>query len=538
MTGTKTTWAKIDETAVVEGTLEIIRENERLTESLLAVSRILQAEDAGWESIISDSGEYGGIQLEELQERSAEIRSAIVKSPVLGRGAHLRTSYVWSKGINIPDMKPDTESKSGPKSAARAADELRYEQFKQEINYRYIFSATAQEEMERCAYSDGNFFALADSKTKTIRRVPLQEITAFISNPDFIEEVWAWQRTWMQVDKSGKAVEKKVWYYTDDCPLPLAERAKTKIRKVDVDHTKVMIAQSFNKMVGWPLGIPDAVSVIAWAKLYSDFLKHGYVMNRALASIAFKATTETKDQGQRASMRLAETKGSAGKTAVLGAASNLQALPSAGRSYDFDGGRPLAALVATGVQVSIVHLLSDPGAAGSSYGSASNLDLPTKRAIVSRQRAWASYFERILRWFGVDEPVVSFPSLEEPDFYREVQALMLGWNSGNIHPREMRARLLELLDIVTDDKGDIPGVLIPNNAESMKQVAAAQPKPAATTASPDQGQSKGTGDAKDSGDLRNDDKVGESLRALMETSERERLEGLMVDLIETLERRR
>lgn len=511
----------------INATLETIDSRADLRESATAVLNLLKVEDEGWESLFG-ADETDGLDLEELKERSEEIREAMVKSPVMDRGAQLRHSYVWSKGINLPDLKPEAYgTRNGPKSK----DDRLYEAYLNPVNQRYVFSATAQEEMERALYSDGNFFLLGDNKTRLLRRVPLTEITGFVHNPDFKEEIWAWQRTWMRVKNDGTKVQQKRWYYTDDCPLPSTERASA-IGDVPVDQESTILAHSVNRMVGWPLGIPDAIAVLAWAKLYSDFLKHGYVMSRALASIAFKAVASTQEGAKRSAAKAAAPAG-AGRTSIVGQADGLQAMPTAGRGYDFSSGRPLAAMIATGVQVSIVHLLSDPGAAGSSYGSASNLDLPTKRAVVARQRSWISFFERVLSWLGANDPKITFPSLEEPDFYRMLQSLVLGWNTGNIRPKEMRLKLLELLDIITDDTTEVEGVLIPNNALSLQQTQKAMGTDDGqdtSSTSPNQGRSNGAGDADDDGDLRSGDNQGENLA----TWERRELTERIGELLDVL----
>ena len=525
----KSTMKQSPETQAATEAAKLIHENSVMREHMSAILQQIRFEDEGWETIFGPSvaGEYGGLQLEDLKAQSRRIRESMIKSPIMQRGANLRTSYVWSKGINLPNLKPDDY---GKKPGAKTREAKRYDAFRQEINQRYVFSAGAKEEMERALYSDGNFFLLGDSVTQTLRRVPLDEIDGFMRNPDFAEEVWAWKRTWTQQDSEGKSKSVSRWYYTDDCPIPRNERVNS-IGKTPVDHDKELLVMSANRLVGWPLGVPDAISVLSWAKLYSDFLKHGYVMSRALASIAFKATSASPDGTKKAAARMSRNAG-AGQTAIMGQANELTAMPTAGRGYDFGSGRPLAAQVATGVQVSIVHLLSDPGAAGSSYGSASNLDLPTKRAVVSRQEAWKSFFERILRWFGVADPIVNFPTLEEPDFYREVQALVLGWQTGNIQPGEMRLRLMDLLDIVSDDKGSVPGVIIPNNSANVEPASAGAPGPS-STAAPDQGRSNGAGRG-GVNDLR-DDAVGEALSALRGISDRDEMRALLLEALERID---
>lgn len=491
--------------AATHDVLERLSEDPVARESFAAMNRLIDAEDTHWSSIFGGVKDYGGLELEDVKKASEAIREAIVKSPTIDRGAQLRHSYVWSKGVNLPK----TESDSGARPGARTKLE---KILANPITRRHFLSDTAHEELERGAYSDGNVFALADKKTGEARTVPLDEITGFITNPDFSSEIWAWKREWTHNDGQATAEAKSAWYYADDCPLGKSDRA-TAINDVAVDPTKTMVVHSVNRQIGWPLGIPDAIAAVAWAKLYSEFLKHGYVMSRALASIAFRATVASKAGGENASMKMANTQG-AGNTAVMGAANSLTALPTAGRGYDFDSGRPIAAMVATAVQVSIVHLLSDPGAAGSSYGSASNLDLPTKRAVLSRQRSWADFLNRLLAALGFEGADITFPSLEEPDFYRELQSVVAGWATGLLHEDEVRAKLVALLSIENSKTKAPDGVMLPNNENSWaRNDVDPKEKPGSSDQGVGQGHSTPAGKGPNANDLRSDG-VGEAARML------------------------
>lgn len=494
--------------AATHDVLERLAEDPVARESFAAMQRLIDTEDTHWSSIFGAPDDHDGLSLEEIKKASESIREGIVKSPTIDRGAQLRHSYVWSKGINLPKIDQGSATRPGAKTKVEKI-------LKNPITRRYFLDGTAHEELERALYSDGNLFALADSKKQEARIIPLSEITAFITNPDFASEIWAWKREWKHDDGSAAATSEAAWYYTDDCPLTIAQRA-TKIKDVPVDKSKTIVVHSVNRQVGWPLGIPDAIAAIAWAKLYSEFLKHGYVMSRALASIAFRATVASKSAGENASMKLANTQG-AGNTAVMGAANSLTALPTAGRGYDFDSGRPIAAMVATAVQVSIVHLLSDPGAAGSSYGSASNLDLPTKRAILARQQSWADFLNRLFAALGYQDARVTFPSLEEPDFFREVQSIIAGWATGLLHEDEVRTKLIALLSIETEKDAAPAGVMLPNNEKSWARndvdPKEDPDKPAApgSDQGTGQGHSTGAGKGPNANDLRSDG-IGEAAR--------------------------
>lgn len=472
--------------------VEILNESKMFREAAAEINRAFTLEDRDWEQMLGGV-DHEGPTLDSIKAISAEVRQAMLKpsvAPLVNRGAQLRHSYVWSKGVKLPE--PPTDAKPGPKGA----EALAHEAIAHAVNQNNVFSGDAHEEMERALYSDGSFFLLGDKATRLLRRVPLTEITGFITNPDFADEVWAWRRSWKSHKADGSSTTEHAWYYVADCPEPVAKRPK-KIDDDRVDGSKEFLVKSVNRHVGWPLGIPDAIAIVAWAKLYSEFMKYGYIMNRALATIAFTATPKTKTQGEKAAVRMASATG-AGQTAI---GANVSPVATAGKGYDFDAGRPLAALAATSVQVSIVHLLSDPGAAGSSYGSASNLDAPQARAIQVRQKSWARYLESVLKWLGLKDPEVSFPSLEDPDFYREMQGIILGWNSGVLHEEEVRTRLISLLNILTSKTEAPSGVMVPNNVNSILRPDVDGDGSPSSTASPDQGTSKGTGKARDSHDL-------------------------------------
>jgi hypothetical protein len=270
-------------------------------------------------------------------------------------------------------------------------------------------------------------------------------------------------------------------------------------------------------MVGWPYGVPDALSALVWVRLYRYFLVNGKIMSDALAQFAFKATSTTKDGAANAALALGGTQ-AAGQTAVIGAANTLVPMSTAGRGYDFGSGDALAAVVAAALEVSVVHLTANPGNAGS-YGASATLDLPTQMAVLSRQQWHIDFDKRVLRWLGAPDATATFVSSESAtDIYREIQALLLMWSSGLYQPEPIEARLSELMDILGNK---VPkGIIVPNNSDadyldSPNRTAIPNPngpdapKPAqdggnANGTSPGQGQSSGVGKAPKSNDLRSD----------------------------------
>lgn len=448
-------YAASAQVAILSEAMVILEENNKdLAESLAGVSQMLAWEDRGWD-LLWGSNDAFGIQRLELIQISEKIREMVVGSPIVKRGAQLRASYVWSKGMQIEGALP-----SGTSGRPTALQNF----YADPVNKQYLFSSDAHEILERAAYTDGNVFFVGDNETKKVRTIPVWEISGELRNPDFNDEIWAYQRTWNSWTVTGGSKPNKEWYYTNR----YTGTKRTSINRYPVNSKKTILVKQFNRQAGWAWGIPDAISIVAWARLYSEFLKNGKIMTQALAQFAFKAVVKTKTAGDNASVKLAGK--STGATAVTGDANDLVPLNSAGRGYDFDSGRALAAMVATGIEVSLIHLLSDPGAAGSSYGSAQSLDLPTKRAIVSRQRSWADFYTEVLEWAGVKNPKVSFEQLDDPDYYREIQALLLGFGSGAIDWDEFRPKLLSLLNIESKHDTEPDGAMLPNNSHSLDRL--------------------------------------------------------------------
>lgn len=498
------------------------RAAEIIQEALPRVQAMLQAEDRGWAELFSGTsgGDLPGPDLDHVKEASELAREMAFGSPLIARGLDLRTSYVWSKGVVIEGApttsKGDEVKRRGPKGKKETF-------FGDTTVQRHLLSSEAHKDMEASAFTDGHFFLVGDDKTKKVHPIPLYEIDMVYLNPDYSGEVWAYRRTWTSVE-AGRDTTKSVWYYVDtytgDRKNP---EGSNPMPKSQVDKEKTLFVKSFNTMVGWPLGVGDALPALKWARFYAEMVNDGRIVSKANAKFTYKAKNKTAQGAQNAAATASNARG-VGNIASLGDGNDLIAIPQSNRSYDFNGLRPIAAQVATALNVSVVHILSDPGAAGSSYGSASNLDLPTKRAMVSRQSEWVEFLQRVIKWGTGEDLAVSFPSLDDPDPYREMQLVTMSWNSGVIHPEEMRDRTLAIGGFTPLETDAPEGVMLPNNEKSLNRSdvdtdssGGSSSGVSPTASSPDQGARNGTGGVSDSTakDLRNE-ALHEEISALRE----------------------
>lgn len=512
--------------------VQLLMDEVRELQEQWSGTSVLKAEDAGWKLLLGGKElDSEGPTLDELKQVSKQARD-MTANPLIDRAIALRQSYIWSKPpqIPLPDKAPGT---AGRKSALeRFVSNPR--------NQASLLSTDAHEKMELAAITDGCFLLLADKSTKVVRPIPLTEIVDIMVHDDFSSEIQAYKRRWSHFDREeGRTEELEEWVYVEN--VPASERVDeietlTRGQKVLVPTSKryEMIDFWANQQVGWALGTPDALAAIPWARMYVELFNRGKVMTEELAKFIGRITNKTKTGHAQTGAKIAAAKG-AGKFATMADGNQMEIFGSAGKTYDFGGIRPVAALVATAMEVSVVHLLSDPGAAGSSYGSASNLDLPTKRAVVQRQRSWASYLERVLKWATAQDVIVTFPTLDEPDPYREMQTVILAWQNGFLHADEARKRIAAIANVELVHDFAPEGILVPNNINSLaRRDLDTDAHANATVASPGQGQANGTGGTSGAAaqDLRTDVISAEAmLRTAIQEMDRTELQMLLREVL-------
>ncbi len=512
-------------------------DNAMLKEELSQVNAMFAKEDIGWGRFGQGNDLDQGLELLELHRWAWQIREAMAGNPHIKRGWRLRASYVWRDGIQYENI-PGAKQGKGTNVQAR---------IDQPINQRNFFGHSAREEREGALYSDSAVYYLGDSRDYSLQPVPIWQIYGYYTNPDNHAEVWAYRRVWEHWEQGVGATPMNMWYLTDRYPQNGPRPTAINLGGVEypVDPNIIMFEGHVNGQIGWAHGIPDALAALIWARLYRDFLTNGKIMSDAMAQFAFQATVQSKKGADNVALALAQPR-QAGGVAVGGVPNQLVPMSTAGKGYDFASGNELAAVIATALEVSTIHLTSNPGSAGASYGSAQTLDMPTKLAIESRRQWHIEFDKRVLAWMGAKDAIVTFGSQDDlTDIFREVQALLLMWSSGLYAAAPLEARLSQLMTVVGNV---IPsGVIVPNNSDAKYLVtpdrtanpnagvlpandptataaAKATDKAAATAAnkggvsnpngtSPQQGKSSGVGKGTNANDLRTD-KIANMLQQL------------------------
>lgn len=408
----------------------MMSENELLKESYASMaSALLAFEDEGW-NVPNGFSNDNGFTLEQVRMGAERIRELSEGNPLLKRGSALRNSYVFGRGINYGEQPP------------RIRKLIENQQ-----NQDVIFSPEAQAINERSHFTDGQFFLLGDVNTKEFQRIPLDEISGVVTDPDDPERIRYFRRSWSRQvqDLNSNKVETKemsVWYPADT--YTPSGRFASKIQNQPVDVTKKMFASRVNRRAGRIWGVPDALPAVPWAHAYNEYLKDGSRMLKSLAMFAWQLKSKTKSGATNAAAAIA-TPSTVGSTAVMGNDMDLSSMPRA-NAVDLSTGRPLASMVASALEVSVVALLSDPGSSGA-YGTAQTLDAPTLKAMESRQHIWTNFYRRVLEFMGAKDVDINWPKIETEPSQRLMQALALARETNAIWDDEYRAAVIETLDV-------------------------------------------------------------------------------------------
>lgn len=496
----------------LESALAAFENQSILVEQLTNVNAMFKREDVGWKKLFSGEASDKGLTLDDLKDWDDQIREAIAGNPHIGRGLGLRSSYVWEGGMHYENVKSESRGRGGKAGNIQALID-------KPVNQVNFFGNDARRQREAALYSQSIVWYIGDNSSKELQPVPIWEITGDYRNPDNDAEIWAYRRSWVRGNENEETIE---WYFTDifwDKKIPYIP---IKGGKNEFVHpSKTIFDGKVRGQIGWAYGVPDALSALTWARLYRDFLVNGKIMSDSLATFAFKAAVGNDQAGDNASMRIGNGS-TAGSTAIAGVANDLVPISTAGKGYDFDSGRALASVVATALEVSVIALTSDPGTAGSSYGSASTLDLPTRLAIKARRQWHVDFDLRVLKWMGATDARASFDSMDDPaDVYRSLQGLAIKWLTGAMTVKELRAELGALSKFVNPDEDAPEGIMLPNNEKSLSRAdvdadskatsASGQP----SAASPGQGKSTGAGSGVKSGNTRSK-AVNESAQKLLD----------------------
>lgn len=370
----------------------------RLTEVEENLLRISDAFDGvGWSPL--PGNEANEIPLKTVKKIAEVSRAMNAMNPFVKRGVNARISYIWGKGVMFDGIE-NVKDQFGR-------------------NRKKMFSPQAYEELERVLATDGNAFTALPIKAEvngvpsSAFRVVLDEIVGSVSNPLDAEEIWYYKREYSILVTNPDTGEQEVksetkWYMS----LGYYQQRKSigkgmprRWNKHGVEQNYIIQHATVNKQVGWRWGIPDITPVIFWAKAYKEYLEDNAMLVKAYSRLAWQVKVPNVAGGNAASatvMRPPQRDPITGELQHAGGTyvgtTEMTAVPATGSQVDFAKGSALASAIAAGLEVSKIVITSDAG--DSNRSGAESLDLPTLKAMESRQQLHVERFMEIFEFWG------------------------------------------------------------------------------------------------------------------------------------------
>lgn len=420
---------------------------QELEEDLLKISDAF--DNVGWSPL--EAKQAKEMDLDTIKKVSEVARAMLEMNPFIKSGVTARIGYIWGKGVEFEKVE-----------AAQANIDL---------NYDKLFSPQALAEREKAAAADGNVFTALpvgddlEDDERTAVRIPLHQIAGVIANPDDPEEVWFYLREWT-VPKTnlttGITREEPVKkYYPSIAYYQRIERQGRAMprnrNKVGVEQRYVLMHETVNKQIGWRWGVPDIMPVIYWAKAYKEYLEDNAMLVKAYSRLAWQIKAPNMAAAQAASAQVmapptrdpitGELRRS-GASAITGLGTELSPTGTNGSQVDFTKGSPLASAIAAGLEVPQAVIVKTTGDAGSNAAE-KTLDLPTLKAMETRQKLWGHGFEVLFRFWGSEEAEIVWPQIETDTTKDRVAALVQATRDAELlYPEEARKELISIFGIV------------------------------------------------------------------------------------------
>lgn len=364
----------------------------------------LQLEDRGWRqlaSAVSDEFTPAG-----RKTMAALCRTMAVANPMMKGALSTRIGYIWGQGVEVRG----TVTGDDQDQAAAVNDVV---QAFLDANQRSLTGSQAQEELERALGTDGNVYlaCFTDplSGVVQVRSTPADEIVDVITNPEDRDEPWFYKRTYAQRTleagtDSGttRARSQMVTVYHP----ALSYRPASRVKRLtvngdagDVQWGAPILHVAVNRLDGWIYGVPDLYASLSWARAYREFLGDWATLTKSLSKIAWRAVGNTRSKAQQAAARVQQLDpdAPAGGVSVSGPGVGLEAVSKSGATIDSDSGKPLAAMVATGLDLPVTVLLADPGVTGA-RAVAETLTAPTILAMGMRRLLWQAAYSALVAY--------------------------------------------------------------------------------------------------------------------------------------------
>lgn len=481
-------------------------ENEFLRESYRDTARsIMSFDEEGWSPAGVNYNDNQGFSLADIQSMALAIRKTVQDNALLARGLRLKNNHVFGRGFDF-EFDGVTKNKSG--ALRGGVDSIINDPVNQEI----VFSNTAAKRNNKTLFETGNLFIIYDKVKKQFSRLLIDNIGQAICFDDDRTRVKYYLRQYSKVNSFGLTnITKQEWIplYNYDVTKPkhpkrmnLPEGGSAPVR-----DDLVVVEHKANITDGQLWGKPDCLAAIPWAWAAGEFLRDGSVLFKSISTIAFHVKNKSAEGNKRVGAKLNRAR-HAGQVVQTGMDSEISQVPRYG-NIDLYGARPIQAMAATALDVSVASLTGDV-AKGGGYASEQTLTLPEQLAALSRQEDWTVFYRQVFELVGAAGATINFRRLTYDTPHRMGQLYSLLFDKGGLHQRELRLLSLELVDLV-GKPDDLP---VPNEFTGSKAASLPEYLDKNSTdvgdigdSNPSQGNSGGVGSMADNNQALNDDKA-------------------------------
>lgn len=357
-----------------------------LTEALASAEALLALEDRGWSRL----GAEEDLTPDILKDKADQIALAGVFNPLIKRGLTLGEAYVWGSGVEISvrDEADDGQDVNGVVQA-----------FLDDVRSNPLTELEKQLAMERSLGTWGEVWLALPTDmragTVAVRTIPPAEVTRIVCNPEDSEDRWFVLREWSQAQAKGGPFRKLypiLGYRPARRDRLFSGEVYPELRNVEIFWDTPVRPVQVNRIRN--RGIGYGAAAIPWALAYKTYLEAWHKLMISLSKFAWRVKTRSDKAAEAAQQVLQALPGS---TAASDPNTQLEAVSRSGATFDAGSGRPIAAMVASALDIPVTVLLADPGVTGA-RAVAETLDYPTELIFGMRRRLWSSVLEDICGW--------------------------------------------------------------------------------------------------------------------------------------------
>lgn len=440
----------LDAAKIDNDTEGLVRAAEAFSQSI--IDSILQFEDAGWKTLSGAIDENGnaGLSHNQVKEVAKQAKDMTKMNAFMGHALRVKTNHIFGRGFAF-DLKPPASKEAIAPRHQKIIDDAE--------NQRVIFSPTAMKNLNRVLWNTGNLFVLYNEKERefsilSVDKAITPEFIHFDDNPSRLKYFKRSYTRRRDINtKTVKAPE------TVEEWVPVLEYKEYKKRRGEkipgiinvggqdeiVNTDCVVIDLRLNKDEDEMWGVPDSFAAIPWAWASAEYIKDGSKLLKAYAAIAYQI--KTKGEAGKKAAGAAIASGKVGGSAVTGLDTEISQVNRAS-AVDLYTGRPIQAMFASAVDLSVTSVTNDTGKGGA-YGSEQVLTTPELLAALSRQEEFSGFFARLFRAMGIEGRIAWKALTSDPD-HRRAQTASLFYVNGAISQKELREVGLDILDIAGD----------------------------------------------------------------------------------------